>query len=128
MKIAERMAQVSPSATLKLTSKAKEMKARGLPIISFGAGEPDFDTPDAVKEAGAKALRDGFTKYTPTSGTPELREAVCSVHGLAPGLLDAVTEIAKDPFHVEGRLPAGAQSVSGRRVRRAFRRNLRAMG
>ena len=77
MKIAERMNKVSPSATLKLTAKAKEMKAKGLPVISFGAGEPDFDTPEAVKEAGAKALRDGFTKYTPTSGTPELREAVC---------------------------------------------------
>ncbi len=77
MKIAERMAQVSPSATLKLTSKAKEMKAKGLPVISFGAGEPDFDTPQSVKDAGAKALEGGFTKYTPTSGTPELREAVC---------------------------------------------------
>ena len=76
MKIAERMSQVSPSATLKLTAKAKEMKAQGLPVISFGAGEPDFDTPDAVKEAAVKALKDGFTKYTPTSGTPELREAV----------------------------------------------------
>ncbi len=77
MKIAERMAQVSPSATLKLTSKAKEMKAKGLPVISFGAGEPDFDTPQAVKDEGAKALQNGFTKYTPTSGIPELREAVC---------------------------------------------------
>ena len=76
MKIAERMNKVSPSATLKLTAKAKEMKAKGLPVISFGAGEPDFDTPESVKEAAVKALKDGFTKYTPTSGTPELREAV----------------------------------------------------
>ncbi len=76
MKIAERMNKVSPSATLKLTAKAKEMKAKGLPVISFGAGEPDFDTPEAVKEAAVKALKEGFTKYTPTSGTPELREAV----------------------------------------------------
>lgn len=53
------------------------MKAKGSPVISFGAGEPDFDTPDAVKEAAIKALQGGFTKYTPTSGTPELREAVC---------------------------------------------------
>ena len=77
MKIAERMAKVSPSATLKLTSKAKEMKAKGLPVISFGAGEPDFDTPQAVKDEGVKALASGFTKYTPTSGIPELRQAVC---------------------------------------------------
>ncbi|MBI3252878.1 MAG: pyridoxal phosphate-dependent aminotransferase [Candidatus Omnitrophica bacterium] len=76
MKISERMKQVSPSATLKLTAKAKEMKAKGLPVVNFGAGEPDFDTPDPVKEEGARALRAGFTKYTPTSGIPELREAV----------------------------------------------------
>ena len=77
MKIASRMAQVSPSATLKLTSKAKEMKSKGSPVINFAAGEPDFDTPQAVKDEGTRALSGGFTKYTPTSGTPELREAVC---------------------------------------------------
>lgn len=76
-RIASRMAKASPSATLKLTSKAKEMKAKGLPVISFGAGEPDFDTPDAVKAEAIKALQQGYTKYTPTSGIPELREAVC---------------------------------------------------
>ncbi len=77
LKIAERMAKVSPSATLKLTSKAKEMKAKGFPVISFGAGEPDFDTPEAVKAEAIKALQSGYTKYTPTSGIPELKEAVC---------------------------------------------------
>jgi len=76
MKIAARMALVSPSATLKLTSKAKEMKAKGLPILSFGAGEPDFDVPRAVKDEGVRRLEGGFTKYTPTSGIPELRKAV----------------------------------------------------
>lgn len=74
--IASRMAKVSPSATLKLTAKAKEMKARGLPVIGFGAGEPDFDVPEVVKEAGIQALKTGFTRYTPTSGIPELRQAV----------------------------------------------------
>ncbi len=76
-KIAGRMAKVSPSATLKLTAKAKEMKAQGKPVINFGAGEPDFDTPQAVKDEGALCLRNGFTKYTPTSGIPELRSEVC---------------------------------------------------
>ena len=71
------MAKVSASATLKLTAKAKEMKAKGRPVVSFGAGEPDFDTPQPIKDEGAKALASGFTKYTPTSGIPELREAVC---------------------------------------------------
>lgn len=76
IKIAERLSQVSPSATLKLTSKAKEMKSKGFPVISFAAGEPDFDVPEMVKEVGVKCLKDGFTKYTPTSGIPELRAAV----------------------------------------------------
>ena len=76
-KIASRMAKVSPSATLKLTSKAKEMKAKGFPVISFGAGEPDFDTPQAVKDEAIRCLQSGYTKYTPTSGIPELRSAVC---------------------------------------------------
>ncbi len=76
MHIANRLSKVSPSATLKLTSKAKEMKAKGLPVISFGAGEPDFDTPQVVKDEAVRALASGFTKYTPTSGTPELREGV----------------------------------------------------
>ena len=77
MKIANRLSKVSPSATLKLTAKAKEMKGKGLPVISFGAGEPDFDTPRPVKDEAIKWLESGFTKYTPTSGIPELREAVC---------------------------------------------------
>lgn len=77
MKIADRMAKVSASATLMLTAKAKEMKAQGLPIVNFGAGEPDFDTPKPVKEEAIKWLNAGFTKYTLTSGIPELREAVC---------------------------------------------------
>ena len=76
IKIAQRMEKVSPSATLKLTAKAKEMKAKGMPIISFGAGEPDFDTPQAVKDEAVKSLQNGFTKDTPTSGIPELREEV----------------------------------------------------
>ena len=76
IKIAQRMDKVSPSATLKLTAKAKEMKAKGFPVISFGAGEPDFDTPQAVKDEAVKSLQSGFTKYTPTSGIPELREEV----------------------------------------------------
>ena len=71
------MTLVSPSATLQLTSKAKEMKSKGLPVINFAAGEPDFDTPQAVKDEAVKCLNSGFTKYTPSSGIPELKEAVC---------------------------------------------------
>mgnify|MGYP001362778335 CR=1 FL=1 len=74
--LSERAASLAPSMTLAITAKAKELKAAGEDIIGLGAGEPDFDTPEHIKEAAAKALADGFTKYTPAAGTPELRAAV----------------------------------------------------
>jgi aspartate aminotransferase len=77
MKLASRINQISPSETLKIASLAKEMKARGEPVISFAAGELDFDTPSYIKESAINAINTGFTKYTPSSGTKELREAVC---------------------------------------------------
>ena len=67
---------VAPSATLAVNSKFKQMKAEGIPVVGFGAGEPDFDTPDHIKEAGIRAIREGQTKYTPTPGTIEARKAV----------------------------------------------------
>ena len=78
MKFADRITQVKPSLTLAITQRAKEMKKKGIDVVSFGAGEPDFDTPEAVKEAGIRAIQEGFTKYTPASGTPELKKAVCA--------------------------------------------------
>src|SRR5689334_18068973 len=75
-KIARRAATLSPSLTLAIDSKAKQMKAEGIDVVGFGAGEPDFDTPQHIKDACAKALADGFTKYTPAAGIPELRQAV----------------------------------------------------
>ena len=75
-KISHRAAVLSPSLTLVIDSKAKQMKAEGLDVVGFGAGEPDFDTPQHIKDAAIKALNEGFTKYTPASGTPELRQAV----------------------------------------------------
>jgi aspartate aminotransferase len=74
--IARRAAALSPSLTLAIDSKAKQMKAEGLDVVGFGAGEPDFDTPQHIKDAAAKALAEGFTKYTPSSGIPELRQAI----------------------------------------------------
>ena len=64
------------SATMRLIARAKQMKAQGVDVISFGAGEPDFDTPEHVKDAAIRAIREGFTKYTAVAGIPELREAV----------------------------------------------------
>jgi len=74
--IARRAASLSPSLTLVIDSKAKEMKAKGEDVVGFGAGEPDFDTPQHIKDAAAAALAAGFTKYTPSSGIPELRQAI----------------------------------------------------
>jgi aspartate aminotransferase len=75
-KISGRTASVSPSLTLAIDSKAKQMKAEGLDVVGFGTGEPDFDTPKHIKDAAIKALNEGFTKYTPASGIPELRQAI----------------------------------------------------
>ena len=75
-KISHRAASLSSSLTLKIDAKAKQMKSEGLDVVGFGAGEPDFDTPQHIKDACAKALADGFTKYTPASGIPELRQAI----------------------------------------------------
>ncbi|MFH1868418.1 MAG: pyridoxal phosphate-dependent aminotransferase [Candidatus Omnitrophota bacterium] len=71
------MKKINPSATLTITSKAKAMKAGGLDVINFGAGEPDFDTPDYIKDYAIEAIRKGKTKYTPSTGTVELRKAIC---------------------------------------------------
>jgi aspartate aminotransferase len=85
-KISQRAASLSPSLTLAIDSKAKQMKAEGQDVVGFGAGEPDFDTPQHIKDAAAKALADGFTKYTPASGIPELRQAIADKHKRENGL------------------------------------------
>src|SRR4028118_1528242 len=76
MEISARAALLPPSLTLSSDSKAKAMRAEGLDVCGFGAGEPDFDTPDHIKAGAIQALESGFTKYTPTAGLPELRQAI----------------------------------------------------
>lgn len=76
-RIADRAAGISPSLTLAITAKAKAMKAAGEPVISFGVGEPDFNTPDFIIQAAKDAMDKGYTKYTPSSGLPALKKAVC---------------------------------------------------
>src|SRR4026208_2345937 len=75
-RISNRAASLAPSLTLAIDSKAKQMKSEGQDVVGFGAGEPDFDTPQHIKDAAIKALNEGFTKYTPSSGIPELRQAI----------------------------------------------------
>ena len=77
MKLASRRGKLPPIPTLAMNTKAAELKAQGVDVISFAAGEPDFDTPDHIKEGAIKALRDGQTKYTAVSGIPALRQAIC---------------------------------------------------
>ena len=77
MELSEKYRSVSPSSTLAIDSKYKEMKKSGLDVVGFGAGEPDFDTPRHIKDAAIKAINDGFTKYTPASGTLDLKKAIC---------------------------------------------------
>ncbi len=76
--LAERARRLTPSPTLAITAKARAMRAQGVDVISFGAGEPDFDTPERIKAAAVRALSEGQTKYTDAAGIPELRAAVCA--------------------------------------------------
>lgn len=76
-RLAERLKKINPSSTLAITSKAKKLKSAGNDIVNFAAGEPDFDTPDFIKDAAIEAIKSGFTKYTPTTGTAELKKLIC---------------------------------------------------
>ena len=76
MKISQRAQSVPPSATIAVTARAKELKAQGVDVVGFGAGEPDFDTPDYIKDAAIKALKEGQTKYTAAAGIPQLKAAI----------------------------------------------------
>lgn len=76
LELSKKAAAVKPSSTLAITAKAKELKVQGKDVVGFGAGEPDFNTPENICEAAIKAIKDGFTKYTPASGTNELKAAI----------------------------------------------------
>ena len=90
--LSDRIKSVGASQTMAIEGKAKSMKKSGLDVVSFGAGEPDFDTPDFIKQSAKDALDKGMTKYAPVPGTPELREAICE-------------KLKRDNRH--GPLPAG---------------------
>ncbi|MEZ5288525.1 MAG: pyridoxal phosphate-dependent aminotransferase [Vicinamibacterales bacterium] len=78
MSFAQRIGQIAPSPTLKVTAEADRLRRQGIDVVDLGAGEPDFPTPEHIKAAAHEALRSDFTKYTPSAGIPELREAVCA--------------------------------------------------
>jgi len=86
MRLADRALMISPSPTMAIDARAKEMKARGINVVGFGAGEPDYDTPDHIKEAAVTAIWNGMTKYTPVAGIVELKEAICKKFKVDQGL------------------------------------------
>jgi aspartate aminotransferase len=86
MELSKKAKQIAPSTTLAITAKAKKMKSEGINVISFGAGEPDFDTPQYIKDAGINAINNGLTRYTPASGIIELKEAICNKLRIENGL------------------------------------------
>lgn len=77
MNLSKKAGNISPSITLSITAKANELKAQGIDVVSFGAGEPDFNTPDNIINAAIKAMKDGKTKYTPAGGILELKKTIC---------------------------------------------------
>jgi aspartate aminotransferase len=91
--LADRMKTLAPSPTLAMQAKARAMRAQGIDVISFGAGEPDFDTPKRIKDAAVRALESGQTKYTEVGGIPELKAAVCQKFKRDNGLDYAPDEV-----------------------------------
>jgi len=89
------LSRIKPSPTIAVTQKARELKEKGVDVISLGAGEPDFDTPDNVKEAAIRAINRGDTKYTAVDGTPKLKEAIINKFKKENGL-----EFSKDQINV----------------------------
>lgn len=93
IRLAGRVARIKPSLTLTVTARARELEAQGKDVIGLGAGEPDFDTPDHIKEAAIRAIREGFTKYTAVDGTPSLKRAVAAKFKRDNGLDYALDQI-----------------------------------
>ncbi|MCM8761406.1 MAG: pyridoxal phosphate-dependent aminotransferase [Candidatus Omnitrophica bacterium] len=93
MRLAKRVSGIDESVTLEITSRAKKMAKEGIDVVSFAAGEPDFDTPKHIKDAAIRAINEGFTKYTPSSGMPELREAISKKFKVDNGIDYAASQI-----------------------------------
>src|SRR5471030_1580154 len=78
MQLSKKAGNINPSITLEITAKANELKSQGVDVVSFGAGEPDFNTPENIIQAAIKAMHDGKTKYTPAGGILELKQTICN--------------------------------------------------
>ena len=78
MQVAERLSKIQPSMTLTINNRAQELRAKGIEVLSLAVGEPDFPTPEYIKEAAIKAIEDNFTRYTAVAGIPPLRQAAAN--------------------------------------------------
>src|SRR3979411_1653459 len=90
--LAERMGRVSASPTMKVAAEAEKLKRQGIDVVDFGAGEPDFPTPEAVKTAAKLAIDQNFTKYTPPAGMADLKQAICARYKADYGVTFTETE------------------------------------
>lgn len=95
--VSEALKRIKPSATIAVTQKARELKMQGHDVIGLGAGEPDFDTPENIKQAAIKAIQDGKTKYTDVDGIPELKQAICAKFERENGLKYKPSQINVSP-------------------------------
>jgi aspartate aminotransferase len=95
--VSQALGRIKPSPTLAVTAKARALKAAGRDVISLGAGEPDFDTPDNIKEAGIRAIREGKTRYTDVDGIPELKAAICAKFKRENGLVYEPAQVNVSP-------------------------------
>ena len=107
IKLSKLVEKIKPSFTLQMTARAAELRSKGVDVINFGVGEPDFNTPSHIIHAGQKAIDDGYTKYTPGSGMLELKEAIQTKVKSMTGLSYDVSEIIVSN--------GGKQSLSYRR-------------
>ena len=88
--LAERISTISVSSTMKVAADAEKLRREGADVVDFGAGEPDFPTPDNIKQAGIAAINQNFTKYTNAAGTLELKNAICERHKIDYGTSYAI--------------------------------------
>ena len=91
--LSDRLQRLAPSATLAMSQKSSEMKAQGIDVINMSVGEPDFNTPDHIKDAAKKAVDDNFSRYSPVPGYPELRKAIVAKLRKENGLDYNINEI-----------------------------------
>ena len=119
--LAERARRLTPSPTLALAARARALRAQGIDVLSFTAGEPDFDTPERVKDAAIRALRDGLTKYTDAGGIPELKSAICAKlrrdSGLAYEPAEVIASVGREAHALQHLRGAGGPGGRGHRAR-----------